>query len=134
MISWMSRKHKFVALSTVEAEYIVSSMASCEAIWLRKLFRELFEQVLDTTMIYCENKSGISLVENLVFHDKSKQIEIRYHYLRGIVQRGVVRLYHISTNKQIADIITKALSKGKLLVFKEQLALTNVTPPDKGHH
>ena len=48
-ISWMSRKQKSVALSTAEAEYIATSMACCEAVWLRKLFSELFEHVLDTT-------------------------------------------------------------------------------------
>jgi len=59
MISWMSRKQNSVTLSTTEAEYIVASMASCEAVWLRKFFGELFEQVLDMTVIYCGNKNGI---------------------------------------------------------------------------
>lgn len=76
MISWMSRKQKSVALSTAKVEYIVASMVSCEAVWLRKLFGELFEQVLDATMIYCDNKSGICLAENPMFHDKSKHIKI----------------------------------------------------------
>lgn len=107
-------------------------MASCEVVWLRKLFGELFEQVLDTKVIYCDNKSGIWLAENLMFHDKSKHIEIRYHYIRDMVQRGVVRLHHISTDEQIADILTKALPKGKFLVFREQLGLMDVAPPDKG--
>jgi hypothetical protein len=60
-ISWMSRKQKSVALSTAEAEYIAASMASCEAVWLRKLFSELFGHVLDTTVILCDNQSGIRL-------------------------------------------------------------------------
>ena len=55
LISWMSRKHKSVASSTAEAEYIVASMACCEAIWLRKLFSELFGHVLDTTIMLCDN-------------------------------------------------------------------------------
>eukprot|EP00253_Pinus_taeda_P021870 PITA_21870 len=76
MISWMSKKHKYVALSTVEAKYIAASMTICESVWLRKLFGDLFEQVLDTTTIYCVNKSGIHLAENLIFHEKSKYIEI----------------------------------------------------------
>lgn len=59
LISWMSRKQNYVALSTAEVEYIVASMAICEAIWLRQLFGELFEHVLDTTVIYCDNKSEI---------------------------------------------------------------------------
>jgi len=79
MISWMRRKQKYVAFSITRIEYIVTSMATCEAIWLRKLLRELFEQVLDTTILNCYKRSGIHLVENLVFHDKSKHIEIQYH-------------------------------------------------------
>ena len=68
-ISWMSRNQKSVALSTAEAEYIAASMACCEAVWLRKLFSELFGHVLDTTVILCDNHSGIRLSENPVFHD-----------------------------------------------------------------
>ena len=66
----MSRKQKLVALSTAEAEYIVTSMASCEVVWLRKLFIELFGHVLDTTVILCDNQTGIRLLDNLVFHDQ----------------------------------------------------------------
>ena len=76
-ISWMSRKQKSVALSTAEAEYIAASMASCEAVWLRKLLSELFGFTLDTTVILCDNQSGIRLAENPIFHDLSKHIDIR---------------------------------------------------------
>lgn len=109
-------------------------MANCEAVWLRKLFGELFEQVLVTTVIYCDNKSGIRLTENPVFHDKSKLIEIKYHYFRDMVQRGAVRLHHIATDDQITDILTKPLPKGKLLVFREQLGLIDVTLSREGGH
>ena len=77
----MSRKQKSVALSTAETEYTAASMASCEVVWLWKLFSELFGFTLDTTMILCDNQSGIRLSENLVFHDRSKHIDIRYHYI-----------------------------------------------------
>jgi len=76
LISWMSRKQKSVALSTAEAEYIVASLASCEAVWFRKLFSELFGHVLDTTVIFCDNQSRIHLSENPVFHNRSKHIDI----------------------------------------------------------
>ena len=98
-ISWMSRKQKSVALSTAEAKYIAASMAYCEAIWLRKLFSELFGHVLDTTVILCDNQSGIRLSENPVFNDRSKHIDIRYHFIRDMVQRGVVRLDHIGSDQ-----------------------------------
>ena len=68
-ISWISRKQKSVAFSTADAEYIVANMASCEAVWLWKLFSELFGHTLDTSVILCNNQSGIRLSENHVFHD-----------------------------------------------------------------
>eukprot|EP00253_Pinus_taeda_P010569 PITA_10569 len=77
LISWISKKQKSVALSTAEAEYIVASMAPCEVVWLRKLFSELFGFTLDTTVILCDNQSGIRLSENPIFHDHSKHIDIR---------------------------------------------------------
>ena len=95
----MSKKQKSIALRTIEVEYIATSMACCEAIWLRKLFTDLFEHVLDTTMIYCDNQSGICLSENPVFHDCSKHIDIKYHFIRDMVQRGAVRLDHIGTDE-----------------------------------
>lgn len=94
-ISWMSRKQKSVALSTTKAKYIVASMACCEVMWLRKLFSELFEHVLDTTVIYCDNQSGIRLSKNPVFHDHSNHIDIRYHFIYDMVQWGAIRFQHI---------------------------------------
>ena len=85
-ISWMSRKRESVALSIVEAEYIAASMACCEVVWLRNLFSELFGHVIDATVILCDNQSGIPLSENPVFHDRSKHIDIRYHFIRGMVK------------------------------------------------
>lgn len=120
-------------MSIVEADYIVSTMASCEVVWLRKLFGEPFEQVLDTTVIYCNNKSGIRLIENLLFHEKSKHIDIWYHIFETWC-RGATRLHHILTDEKIAYIVTMGLLKGKFLFFKEQLGLMDVTPPDKGNH
>jgi hypothetical protein len=95
MISWFSRKQTFVALSSAEAEYMAASTASCEAIWLRKLLAGLFDQELDPTVIYCDNQSCIKLSENPVFHDRSKHIEIRYHFIRDKIQKGAVKLQYI---------------------------------------
>eukprot|EP00253_Pinus_taeda_P033822 PITA_33822 len=98
-ISWMSRKQKSISLSIVEVEYIATSMACCDAVWLRKLFSELFEHMLDTTVIFCNNKSGIHLSENPMFHDRSKHIDIRYHFIWDMVQQGAIKLQHIRTDE-----------------------------------
>ena len=63
-------------------------MAYCEVVWLRKLFSEIFEHVLDTTMIFRDNESGIHLSDNLVFHDHLNHIDIRYHFIWDMVQWG----------------------------------------------
>ena len=85
MISWFSKKQSYVALSTAEAEYVAACSTSCEAVWLRKLLSDLFDLQLDATCIYYDNQSCVKLSENLVFHDKSKHIKIKYHYIRDMV-------------------------------------------------
>ena len=92
MISWSSRKQSSVALSTAEAEYIFASDASKEAIWLRKLLGGLFGDVLEMTVIQCDNQSCVKLSKNPVFHDRSKHMEMRYHYLQDMVQKGAIHL------------------------------------------
>ena len=74
-------------------------------------------------MILCDKQSGIRLSEYPVFHDRSKHIDIRYHYIRDMVQRGAIRLQHIGTDEQVADILTKPLGKVKFLTFREQLGV-----------
>jgi hypothetical protein len=92
MISWSNRKHKSVALSTAEAEYITACEACTEAVWLRKMIFGLFDQVPNSIVIYCDNQSCIRLSEHPVFHDRSKHIEIKYYFIRDKVQEGEVKL------------------------------------------
>ena len=90
MVSWCSRKRTFVALSAAEAEYIALSMSVREAVWLRKLLADLSEHVLDSTIIHYGNQSCVKISDNPVLHDKSNHIEIKYHFIRDMVQRKEV--------------------------------------------
>jgi hypothetical protein len=92
MTSWQSRKQSDIALNTAEVEYIAACSTSCEAIWLHKLLTGLFDLEMEATMILCDNQSCIKMMENPVFHDKLKHIEIRYHFIRDMVQRRVIKL------------------------------------------
>jgi hypothetical protein len=123
VIYWYSRKKKSVTLSSAEAENMAASQAGCEAIWLQKMLRHLFETDLVPTTIFCDNQSCIKLSENPVLHDRSKHIEIIYHFIKDKVQKGVVKLQYISTNEQVADILTKALPKGKFEYFRGKLGV-----------
>ena len=81
MISCSSRKKGSIAQSIAEAEYIAASDASKEAVWLRKLVFGLFGDKLETTVVHCDNQSCIKLTKNSVFYDRSKHIDMRYHYI-----------------------------------------------------
>ena len=100
-----------------------TNMATCEGMWLRKLLSGLFECELDATVVQCDNQSGIRLSENPVFHDRSKYIDIRYHFLRDCVQRGTIRLEYIQTNEQVVDIFIKALCRHSFVKFRDKLGL-----------
>jgi hypothetical protein len=66
-------------------------------------------------MIYCDNQSYVKLSKNLVFHDRSKHVEIKYYFLHDKVQRGEEVLQYVSIDEKIADILVKPLSKMKIL-------------------
>ena len=109
--------------SIAEAKYVAACSISCEAVWLRKLPCDLFDIDLDATCIYCNNQSCVKLSENPLFHDKSNHIEIKYHYIRDMVQRGAVRLQYVATDEQIADVLTKPLARVKFEYFREKLGV-----------
>ena len=78
---------------------------------------------MDETDIYCDNQSCIKLTENLVFHDKSKNIDIKYHYIQDMVQRGVVKLQYVPIEEQAIDVLTKPLSHVKFESFRDKLGV-----------
>ena len=112
-----------VALSTMEAEYIAACVAYSEAVWLQKMLSGLFDLQLEATWIYCDNQSCIKLSENPVFHDKSKHIKIKYQYIRDMVEKGVEELHYIATDEQIADVLTKPLSRVKFGYLRDKLGV-----------
>jgi hypothetical protein len=128
MISWGSRKQKYVTLSTAEAEYMAACEACTEAIWLRKLISDVFDQILESTIIYCDNQSCIRLSEQPLFHERSKHIKIKYYFIRDKVQEGEVKLEYIPTDEQTTYILTKPLSRIKFAYFREKMEIMEITP------
>jgi len=90
---------------------------------LRKLVSRLFGEKLPTTIIHCNNQSHIRLTENLVFHDRSKHIDLEYHYIRDMVQRKVIKLKYIATEEHAVDILTKPLPLTKFAHFRGKLGV-----------
>jgi hypothetical protein len=87
---------------------------------------------MGATLILCDNQSSIKMIENPILHDRSKHIEIRYHYIHDMVQRGSLKLQYISTDEQVVDILTKPLSCVKFEYFGDKLGIVRNDLPRKG--
>ena len=83
----------------------------------------LFNQEMDAIVILCDNQSFIKMMDNLVFHDNSKHIEIWYHYIRDMVQIGAIKLQYVRTYEKVADVLTKPLSHVKFEHFRDKICI-----------
>jgi hypothetical protein len=122
-ITWQSQKQKAVALSSCEAEYIAAATASCQGVWLARLLAELKGEKPGAITLKIDNQSAIRLSKNSVFHDRSKHINVKYHFIRGCVKEGRVNIEPINTKLQLADILTKALGRDQFLLLRSKLGL-----------
>jgi hypothetical protein len=111
-ISWKSKKQKSVALSTLEAEYMASSEAAKEAVWLRSLMEDLKLTTCDNpTIINIHNEGCINSLKNPRYHERTKHIDIRYHFTRNLVEDRVIQVDYIPTAENTADLLTKGLPR-----------------------
>ncbi|KAH9697084.1 hypothetical protein KPL71_023464 [Citrus sinensis] len=109
--TWMSKKQPIVTLSTCEAVYVAATSSVCHAIWLRNLLKELGLPQEEPIEICVDNKSTIALSKNPVFHDRSKHIDTRYHFIRECIARKEVQIKYVKSQDQAANIFTKPLKK-----------------------
>ena len=119
-VSWKSQLQPIVALSTTEAEYIAATEAAKEAIWLKGLLTEL--QVLrQDVILYSDSQSAIHLCKNPVFHERSKHIQVKYHFIRDMIAQDVFKLKKIPTEFNPSDMGTKILPLSKFNTCKSLL-------------
>ncbi len=122
-ITWQSQKQKAVALSSCEAEYIAAATASCQGVWLARLLAELKGEKPGAVTLKIDNQSAIQLSKNPMFHDRSKHIDVKYHFIRQCVEEGKVCVESVDTKFQLADILTKALGRDQFLSLRSKLGL-----------
>ena len=106
-----------VALFSCEAEYIAASTASTQVIWLARLLGDLLGRDTEAMEVRVDSKSTLALAKNPIFHERSKHIKVKYHFIRGYLEDGSVKANYISTKDQLADFLIKSLGRVK---FQEQ--------------
>jgi len=121
--SWSSKKQETTVQSTAEAEYIVAASAINQAIWLRKMLKDLGCEQTEATKIMCDNISTVSISKNPVFHGRTKHIKIKFHFIREVQQSNEVLLVHCSSENQLADIFTKALPKERFEDLRQRIGV-----------
>ena len=121
LISWKTRKQPTVALSTCEAEYMSLASALQECLYLEQLLKGIDKYDYAKTKVYEDNQGALALAKNPVSRQRCKHIDIRYHFIREIVNGGNVILEYCPTDKMIADVLTKPVTKLKLKNFARDM-------------
>ena len=129
MVTWRSKKQSVVARSSAEAEYRAMAQGVCELLWLQKLLEELRLSEKKKLSLYCDNKAAISIARNPVQHDRTKHVEIDRHFIKEKVTGGVLSLFHVSSEKQLADVFTKGLNKRTFHTLLCKLGMCDIFAP-----
>ncbi|GJT59360.1 ribonuclease H-like domain-containing protein [Tanacetum coccineum] len=121
LLSWSAKRQVTLSRSSAEAEYRGVANVVAETAWLRNLLLELHAPLSTATIVYCDNVSAVYLSTNPVQHQRTKHIEIDIHFVRDYVASGQVRVLHVPSRYQYADIFTKGLPSALFLEFRSSL-------------
>ncbi|GKE23986.1 ribonuclease H-like domain-containing protein, partial [Tanacetum coccineum] len=121
LLSWSAERNVTLSLSNAEAEYRGVANVVAETAWIRNFFRELHTPLFIATLVYCDNVSAMYMSANPVQHQRTKHIEIDIHFVHDFVVKGHVRVLHVPSRFQYADIFTKGLHAALFLEFCSSL-------------
>ena len=133
LISWQPLKQQVVALSSCEAEYIAAATtASTQALWLAQLLGDLLGREAEAVELRVDSKSSLALAKNPVFHERSKNIRIKYHFIRSCLDEGSIKASYINTQGQLADLLTQSLGRVKFQELRARIGMVQI--PEKAPH
>ncbi|GJS59807.1 putative ribonuclease H-like domain-containing protein [Tanacetum coccineum] len=127
LVSWSSKRQKSAAISSTEAEYIALSGCYAQILWMRSQLTD-YGFGFNKIPMYCDNKSAIALCCNNVQHSRSKHIDIRFHFIKEHIENGVIELYFVNTENQLADIFNKAFGRNRIEFLINKLGMRSYTP------
>ncbi|GJR32066.1 hypothetical protein Tco_1108298 [Tanacetum coccineum] len=112
LVSWMSKKKDCTVMSSAEAEYVALSASCAQVMWMRTQLQD-YGFNYNKIPLYCDSQSAITISCNPVQHSRTKHIHTRYHFIKEQVKNGIIELYFVRTEYQLADMFTKALYKDR---------------------
>lgn len=127
-VSWSSKKQTGVARSSTEAEYRSIANAAAEIRWICNLLTELGIRLSSPPTILCDNLGATFLCANPVFHSRTKHVALDYHFIRGQIQRNMLRVSHVNTKDQLADALTKPLLRGRFVELRNKIGVSAASP------
>ncbi|GFS39053.1 hypothetical protein Acr_00g0060930 [Actinidia rufa] len=126
LISWKSKKQAVVSRTSAEAEYRAMAQGTSEILWLRSLLTELGFSMIDSSYLFCDNKSAIMLSSDSVLHERTKHIEVDIHFIREKVRSGVITPSFVPSYAQTADMFTKSIGPSLLKSSLVKLGLVDI--------
>ncbi|KAL5765253.1 hypothetical protein ACOSQ2_017847 [Xanthoceras sorbifolium] len=125
LINWYSRKQQVVSKSSTKAKYRALSQAASGVLWLKSLFLKLGVSIVAIPVLWCDNLGAGFLAKNLVFHNRTKYIEIDINFMREKILAGQLSVQYVPTDSQTADVLTKALLVHQFLLLRDKLHLVS---------
>ncbi|RVW59650.1 Retrovirus-related Pol polyprotein from transposon RE2 [Vitis vinifera] len=126
LISWNSKKQDVLTRSSAEVEYRAMALATCELIWLKHLLRKLKFGKDEQMKFICDNQAALHIASNPIFHERTKHIEVDYHFIREKIVSGCVTTSFVNSNDQLADIFTKSLKGPRIKYICNKLGAYNI--------
>nr|GEZ16387.1 retrovirus-related Pol polyprotein from transposon TNT 1-94 [Tanacetum cinerariifolium] len=129
LVSWSSKKQDCTSMSSAEAEYVSLSACCAQVLCIRTQLTD-YGFYFDKIPMYCDSKVAIAISCNPVQHSRTKHIDVRYHFIKEKVVKGIVELFFVRTEYQLADLFTKALPLERFKYLVRRLGMRCLTPAE----
>jgi hypothetical protein len=132
-VSWNCKKQATMATSTIEAKYISAHEATCEIVWLHRILQDLGISQEEATSLFIDSQSTIKLDKNPIFHSNTKHVDTKYHRIKSLIAKDVIKPIYCPSEDQISDVFTKPLGRIKFTKFRDELGICcNVSLDHRG--